>query len=134
MSSYTQLYVHFVWSTWERQEMISTKIEQPLHTLIRAKSQELHCETIAVGGMSDHIHLLARLSTNITIGQLVGAIKGSSAHAINHEFSPGHVFKWQQGYGAFTISPRSIKIITRYIQRQLDHHNNRTLIAELELS
>jgi hypothetical protein len=31
---------------------------------------------------------------------------------------------WQDGYGAFSVNPRAVDIVTAYIDRQYEHHNN----------
>src|SRR5690349_16126114 len=108
MASYTQLYVHCVWSTSRRKPLITLAIEAELYPLISAKCRALNCVALAVGGVDDHVHLLVRFDPMLPVSKLIGQIKGSSAHAINHSVRPGYRFEWQDGYGAFTVSKRSI--------------------------
>ncbi len=43
-------------------------------------------------------------------------------------------FAWQEGYGAFTISPSQRAAVRRYIEGQAEHHRTRTFREEyLEL-
>jgi hypothetical protein len=43
-------------------------------------------------------------------------------------------FEWQEGYGAFTVSPSQRAAVRRYIERQDAHHRTRTFLEEyLEL-
>ena len=39
-------------------------------------------------------------------------------------------FKWQDGYGAFSVSKSSIDDVTHYIQKQREHHRTRTFQEE----
>ena len=132
MTSYTQLYLHCVWATWDRLPLITAEVETPLYTVIAAKCRELGCTPLAIGGINDHIHLLVRLSPKIAVAQLVGQIKGASSHAVTHPIQPDHLFKWQGSYGAFTISQRSVPQVSGYILAQKAHHSNSTLINALE--
>jgi hypothetical protein len=43
-------------------------------------------------------------------------------------------FAWQEGYGAFTVSPSRRDLVHRYIEQQAEHHRTRTFREEyLEL-
>jgi REP-associated tyrosine transposase len=132
MASYSQLYLHCVWATWDRLPLIITEIERPLYTVIAAKCRELSCTPLAIGGIDDHIHVLVRLSPTIAVARLIGEIKGASSHAVTHTIRPTHFFKWQRSYGAFTISQRSASCVSAYILAQKIHHAHRTLINALE--
>ena len=132
MASLTQLYLHYVWATWDRLPLIVPDIEEQLYSVMAAKCRELGCIPLAIGGIDDHVHLLARLSPKIAVAQLVGAIKGASSHAVTHVIRPDHFFKWQGSYGAFTISQRSIDQVYGYIEHQKKHHAEKTVINALE--
>lgn len=132
MASYTQLYLHCVWSTARRKPLITPAIEVELYPLISAKCRALNCVALAVGGVNDHMHLLVRFDPILPISRLVAQVKGSSAHAINHAVQPGCHFQWQNGYGAFTVSKRSIDIVYAYVLGQKQRHARGLLIGELE--
>ena len=134
MASYTQLFIHCVWSTSRREHLISPSIEAQLYPLIAAKCRDLGCVALAIGGITDHVHLLVRFDPMLPIAKLVGQVKGASAHAINHAVCPGYHFKWQDGYGAFTISKRSIDSVSAYVLGQKRRHASGLLIDELERS
>ena len=100
---FTQLYLHLVWSTWDRLPLIMPDVERRLYGAILAKCREHRCLPIRIGGVQDHLHLLVRLHTTIPIATLVKEVKGSSSHLMSHEIKRGEFFKWQGGYGAFTL-------------------------------
>ena len=131
-SPYTQLYVHCVWATWDRQPLVVPAIEARLYTAITAKSEELKCEVMAIGGDLDHVHLLVRLSTAVSIAQLVKEVKGASSHLMNHKIARQHEFKWQGCYGAFSVSLNATPKVVDYVRIQKEHHANRRTFDEWE--
>ena len=129
---YTQLYLHLIWSTWDRLPLIKPDIESRLYSAIAQKAESLKCRVIAIGGDIDHVHLFVRLPTTIAIAELVKLVKGSTSHLMNHEIAPQREFKWQGAYGAFTISKTLVDTVANYVRNQKQHHANRQLIDELE--
>ncbi len=121
-SPYTQLYLHCVWSTWDRLPLITPQIERAVYACIRSKCQELKCDVMAIGGTADHVHLLVRLPATISVAILVKEIKGASSHLVTHEIAQNEFFKRQGAYGAFTVSPKFVSRITTYVERQKQHH------------
>ncbi|HZT41392.1 MAG TPA: IS200/IS605 family transposase [Chthonomonadaceae bacterium] len=129
---YTQLYVHLVWATWDRLPLITEEIQPQIYACIKAECESLHAEVIALGGIANHVHLLARIPTTISIGILARQVKGASSHLITHHVGTQGFFKWQGGYGAFTVSKADVPRIRDYIYNQETHHRDRTLDAECE--
>ena len=39
-------------------------------------------------------------------------------------------FYWQDGYGAFSVSPTQTELVAKYIQRQQEHHQLQTFMDE----
>jgi putative transposase len=132
LSSYSQLYVHCVWATWDRQPLITPEIEPRLYDAMEAKCRALGCRPLAIGGMPDHVHLLIGFMPTIPIARLVGEIKGSSSHLITHVVAPGKGFKWQGSYSAFSVSKRGVRAVERYIRNQKAHHTGGRLREDLE--
>jgi putative transposase len=130
---YTQLYLHLVWTTWDRLPLLSSELVPSVYACIQAECKRLGAEVIAIGGVSDHVHLLTRIPTTTSVAALVKQIKGASSHLAAHRLPGGHTFKWQGAYGAFTVSRSDVPRIRAYIQRQEEHHRAQTLTPELEL-
>jgi len=126
------LYIHLVWATWDRELWITPYIERRVYRLIVDQLHLLGCKTIAINGMPDHVHCLLKLPTTITIAELVKKAKGVSSHFINQYLIIDDHFKWQIGYGAFTVSRWDTDRVKSYIKDQKQHHNYGTLIKELE--
>jgi putative transposase len=130
---FTQLFLHCVWATWDRLPLLTQELEQPIHSAIKAKCDELKCELIAIGGMPDHIHLLVRLHPTVAVSDLLKGVKGVSSHLVTHKVAIGKFFKWQGSYGAFTVGKRDISRVKAYIERQKEHHADGVISRELEL-
>ncbi len=57
-------------------------------------------------------------------------MKGGSSKWINdNNLVPGR-FKWQAGYGWFSVSPKDTDRVVAYIQNQAEHHNTATFQDE----
>ena len=76
--------------------------------------------------MPDHIHILAGMTPDLAISDLVRDIKGSTTRFINrNRWVPGK-FTWQEGYAAFSHSYSQVDAVVGYIQKQEKHHANKT--------
>jgi putative transposase len=129
---YTQLYLHCIWATWDRLPLITPQIEARLYAVIQAKCDELKCETIAIGGIEDHVHLLVRFPTTLAVATLVKEVKGASSHLVTHTITPTEFFKWQGAYGAFTVSKDGVDRVSAYILNQKKYHAAKSLNDDWE--
>ncbi|GBF78828.1 IS200/IS605 family transposase [Aphanothece sacrum] len=131
--NFTQLYIHCVWGTWDRLPLITPDIKEIIYAAIIRQCRHLNCTVIAIGGVADHIHLLTSFAPTLTISKLIGEAKGSSSHLITHEIKPNEFFKWQGGYGVFTVSHRNLEDVANYIKNQPQHHQQKQLISDWEM-
>ena len=129
---FTQLYLHLVWATWDRLPQITPGRQDPIYACIQNECSELRCDALALGGIEDHVHLLVRFPTTISVAQLAKQVKGASSHMVAQKIDPLSGFKWQGGYGAFTVSRRELPRVVDYIARQKEHHQSSTLDPDLE--
>ena len=130
-SSLVQVYVHVVWSTWDRARLLGPDVRERVFLCIQGECARLKAETIAIGGVEDHVHVLLRLPATVALADLVKQMKGSSSHLVNHELLRGG-FKWQGGYGASSISPRHVHRVRDYVLDQERHHRDGTIFPEAE--
>ena len=78
------------------------------------------------------MHLLVRLHPTVAIATLVKEVKGTSSHLVTHELTPDEFFKWQGGYGAFTIRKDDVPRLKDYIENQELHHAEGALQIQWE--
>jgi len=126
------LYLHLAWATWDRLPLITPDIERRLYRNIEGEARKMGCAVLALNGTSDHVHLIVSFPTTVTIANLVKQVKGVSSHFVNETLQPETQFKWQGGYGAFTVSRWDLPKIIHYVKRQKEHHEAGSLWAELE--
>jgi putative transposase len=129
---YTQLYLHLVWATWNRWPLITPKIRAAVYAGIKGQANRVGVDLIALGGMEDHVHALVRFPTTVTVADLVRHLKGATSHMVAHEIRPGEAFRWQGGYGAFTVSKPGVPRARDYVLNQESHHALGTLHPDLE--
>ncbi len=128
------LFLHLVWGTWDRLPLITPDIERRLLRNIESEARKLGCVVLAINGTEDHVHILVKIPTTITIANLLKQIKGVSSHFVNETLRPSTKFKWQGNYGAFTVSRWDVPKIKGYIKRQKEHHQSDDLVDEFETS
>jgi REP-associated tyrosine transposase len=85
---------------------------------------------LAVGGASDHVHILLSLPSTLSIAKAVQLLKGNSSKWIRETFLKSRSFAWQEGYGAFSIGISGIDATVSYIRNQAEHHRTRTFRDE----
>ena len=73
-------------------------------------------------GTNDHVHVLVAVPPDVTVAAIVHRMKGYSARFVNARIASGGIFRWQEGYGAFSISQSDIPGVVRYIRDQSMHH------------
>jgi putative transposase len=93
-------------------------------------ARENKIKPIAIGGMTDHAHLLISIPQSIAVAKAVQLVKGGSSKWLHETDSPIRNFAWQVGYGAFSIGVSQVNEVTAYIARQEEHHRIRTFQEE----
>jgi REP element-mobilizing transposase RayT len=78
------------------------------------------------------VHILARLHASVPVARLAGVMKGTSSGAVRRGLAPAADFGWQSGYGAFSVGPREVPTIERYIASQKEHHASARVVREWE--
>ncbi len=121
--SLAQIYLHIVFSTKERRPYLGDRgIRHELHNYLGGTCNHLDCPILRVGGVEDHVHLLCRLGRKITIADLVMELKRESSKWIKTKATALEDFHWQNGYGAFSISPAHVAPVQGYVADQEMHH------------
>ena len=129
--SLAQVYVHIVFATKIRYPSLSEKnIRYEMHAYLGGTCNNMDCRIIAVGGFTDHVHILCKLTRNLSIAKVVGEIKRSSSKWIKTKGSIYKKFAWQNGYGVFSIGRTEVDIVKKYIEEQEEHHRKKSFQDE----
>ena len=119
------LIVHIVWTTQKRAPLLDTNMDAWLHGKLVRKARELDCQILAFGNADDHVHVLARYPSTVTLAGLLQRLKGATSHAWNAT-SPVTGLSWQPGYWAESVDPANLPPLVRYIRAQREHHRDRS--------
>jgi putative transposase len=121
--------IHLIFSTKNREPFILTEIRDELLRYLTGTLNALKCPTIKVGGVADHVHIfLFCLSRTMPLSKVVEEVKKSSSKWMKEQGVAG--FYWQNGYGAFSVSPSNEGAVKGYIGRQEEHHKTKTFQEE----
>ncbi|PKL84007.1 MAG: transposase [Ignavibacteriae bacterium HGW-Ignavibacteriae-3] len=130
--TYSQLYVHIIFSVKGREPLIKDSIKNELYAYIGGIIKNKGQKPIAINGTADHIHILVGFKPDKSISELVREIKSNSSKYVNeNKFLPVK-FHWQEGFGAFTYSHSQITTVANYIARQDEHHKRKDFTTEYE--
>ena len=119
---YWRLYYHLIWATKNREPIIVPPLDAALHQYLRGKGVSLGAIVYAVGGVEDHVHVVASIPPSIAVGTFVGQLKGASSHWVTHVYRWRDGFEWQDGYGAISVSQRGLHGVVDYVLHQREHH------------
>jgi len=123
-------FAHIVFSTKNREPMIAGDVAGRIHSYLAGIVQDQGAVSISINGMPDHVHLLIKSSKTVTDVNFMKELKGGSSSWINsNSIIPEH-FKWQAGYGWFSVSPKDTDQVVSYIQNQAEHHKKVTFQEE----
>lgn len=129
MSAVNSIY-HIVINTYRREMTIPDETSEHMYRYIWSIINSRNCTLYRIGGIGNHIHMLVELSPSMALSDLVRDIKqGSSKWAKQQVYFP--MFSgWGKEYGAFSCSVRDKERIVNYINRQHEHHKERTFEQE----
>ena len=130
--SLSAVYVHLVFSTKERRPFLRDQAtREAIHSYLGSVSKQLDCPPILIGGVEDHVHLLARLGRTITQAEWVKEVKRVSNLWLTGRGRDYADFEWQGGYADFSVSQSNLQPVKEYIANQEDHHRKTSFQEEL---
>ena len=129
--SLVEIYVHIVFSTKNRQPFLSDPpFRERTHGYLKGICDNQGSPSLRIGGVEDHVHILCRLGKTLDVSTLIRELKRESSKWIKVENPRLAEFYWQQGYGAFSISPSHVQALKEYIANQEEHHRTETFQDE----
>jgi len=120
--SYTNLLYHIIFSTKDRQPLISSEYETRLYDYIGGTIRRAGGISMGINGTEDHVHLLAKLRPDKALSDVLRDLKANATGWMHELFPSMSQFTWQRGYGAFTVSHSNVDEVRRYIAQQKHHH------------
>ena len=122
------MHIHAVFSTKDRIPYLNDRdLRLNFHGYLAEISRNLKCGSALVGGVEDHVHILAALDRSISVADWIKELKRVSSMRIKSDVPQ---FAWQGGYGAFSVSLGELPMVRKYIEEQERHHQSTTFKDE----
>ena len=129
--SLVQIFVHIVFSTHERRPFLKQEShKKEAFRILGGICNDMDCPVLRVGGVEDHVHILSRLGKKVDVAELIKELKRRSSITIKTLSPELHEFYWQDGYGAFSVSPGHVDPLLVYIANQEEHHKKESFQDE----
>ena len=122
--------IHLVFSTKNRQSILTEPVRDPLCAYASAVLRDLDSHVIAISAWRDHVHILFTLSKNHSLAQVVMEVKRATSKWIKAQGTEFTKFHWQSGYGAFSIGQSGVEEVKGYISSQAEHHRVKSFEEE----
>ena len=90
----------------------------------------MECDSITVGGVADHVHILCNLTKKFPTVKVLEILKKDSSKFAKTLDSSLREFHWQDGYGLFGVSPSHFESARKYILNQERHHEKESFQEE----
>ena len=130
--SLRELYLHFVWTTEDRDAVLRGELEHFVHRRFRQIAEDHGLTMVAANSAWDHVHLLVQWNTTTRIDNLVREWKSRTYTEWNGDEQAGSKLAWQEGCGVFSVSPHDVEKLKNYIANQKSHHRDDTTVHRYE--
>jgi putative transposase len=128
-NTFTSLRYHIIFATKNREPFLVPPFLERMHAYLGGCLRTIGGVPLEIGGVSDHVHLLAGLKPTHCVSEVLRAIKKASSDWARQDMGFG-TFHWQDGYSAFTVGRKGIDQLRRYIATQAEHHQTKTFEEE----
>ena len=128
--SLANIHIHLVYSTRDRQRIISDTVREPLHVYSATVLKAHRCHPVLINSLEDDIHLLFDLGRMVAVSKAIAEVKAASSQWIKTQAADYSQFCWQGGYGAFAVDASNIEAVHSYIAGQSEHHRVETFQDE----
>lgn len=129
---YIRVWIHYIWSTKNRERMITKEIKYKLIEHIRENAKAKNIFLDFINCEPNHLHALISLGSDQTLSKVAQLLKGESSNWINkNNLIQGH-FEWQDEYIAVSVSESMINKVRDYIKNQEEHHRKKSFAEEFD--
>ena len=129
---FNNLYTHFVFTTLQREPLISEQNRDRIEKYITGIVNNNECQLYAIYANPEHIHFLVSRAPFMDEEKLATIVANSSAKFINSNKLCNFHFQWQASCSAFSVSKSEVDKVCKYILNQPKHHKKNTFQKEYE--
>jgi putative transposase len=131
---YSEINLHVTWHTKGGLPLLTPTVEPLVHRYI--KQRLIHEKGVFVheiGGIETHIHLVVAVPPTMVVSDLIGQLKGASAHEVNQQRGlHDKALQWQTGYGVVSFGTGDLHWVKAYVRNQRQHHADGKTFDRLE--
>lgn len=120
------LWIHCSWSVKYRNPVINDEMMKEIRQFIKDHFCDRSYKVVCSNGYRDHLHVMIKPGLTDPISKIVKDIKGATSYWINSKGIIRGKFAWQRGFSAFSVSPKDVARIIKYIENQQEHHKYRS--------
>jgi REP element-mobilizing transposase RayT len=131
-NTYTKLNIHIVFHVKSTSVCIKNEDLPKVFAYIGGIVRNVDGYPVTIGGIENHIHILATMPKTMSVSEFVQKIKANSSRWIKTLDKYYESFAWQEGYGAFCVSPSLLKKTIHYIETQEQHHHEESVRDEFK--
>jgi REP element-mobilizing transposase RayT len=84
--------------------------------------------------MPDHMHVLLNANPNVALAGVIRTLKRQLQALAQRQLAKSAQFSWAGSFGAYSVSPRDVDTIERYVRQQHELHAHQQVMAALECS
>lgn len=130
MNTYANLRYHLIFRTLDFAPLLTPPHGLELCRYVNAIVKRHQGMLLEAAAQPDHVHLLLGTRPSVALADLVRVVKASSSKWLNENNHRPGWFRWEPGYGAFTVSESQVSKVQRFIQNQHKFHQATTLDDE----
>lgn len=129
---YIRIWIHLIWTTKNRERIISKEIKSKLLNHIRENAKSKNIFIDFINCEPEHVHTTISLGSDQTISKVAQLLKGESSNWVNKNKLISSHFEWQDEYIAVSISESQINKVREYIKNQEEHHREKSFVEEYD--
>jgi putative transposase len=129
---YIKIWVHLVWTTKNREPVLSQEIRPRIFNHIRENAAMKGIHIDFINGHLEHVHCLISMGAGQNIDKILMLLKGESSNWINKSKLFPNKFEWQDGYFAVSISESAVNRVRDYIKSQEEQHEKKSFNEEYQ--
>lgn len=110
-----------------------TRVNQDiLFNYIQSVLNKKHCKSVAISGYGNHVHIIADISADIAVNQVIKEIQINSTDFLRREKSVFPEFAgWSLNYVALSFGKAQLSEICELITGQFQYHKTHSLEQEI---
>ena len=120
---YHRIYFHVVWTTRDRERMITADVARFLENFLPAVASQERATLLALGAVRTHLHLMVRTEPTTELPRLLQRWKGGSSMLVGKEgVAERGALRWEKGYSIHSVSSSMLERAMEYVLKQPQHH------------